>query len=131
MRREDEKYILGTAEEIAKEIVKNYCDSYNIEDFLECDFAIVDLIDPEDFTLEEIRYNSSGWYGIKRINTGFDSNDLDLFADYYGGSCGVYDVLYDGLTLIDCVAIVKNMIMSTLQVCESCKDDTVLIAEIL
>ncbi len=130
MRKED-KYILGTAEEIAKEIIKDYYNSGNANDFIGCDFAMVDLANAEGLTLEEIRYNSSGWYGIKHINTGFDSNDLDLFADYYGGSCGVYDVLYDGLILIDCVAIVKNMIMSTLQVCESCKDDTVLIAEIL
>lgn len=93
------KYLLGTISEIANEL-------YNSEEkifknrFRECDFA---LVDTEDFdllneSLDVIYENSIGFYGIKKIDTGFDndSNDnVDLFADYYGGGCGTYVLLGD------------------------------------
>lgn len=93
------KYLLGTISEIANEL-------YNSEEkifknrFRECDFALVDTKD-FDFlkeSLDVIYENSIGFYGIKMIDTGFDndSNDnVDLFADYYGGGCGTYVLLGD------------------------------------
>ena len=93
------KYLLGTISEIANEL-------YNSEEkifknrFRECDFALVDTKD-FDFlneSLDVIYENSIGFYGIKKIDTGFgnDSNDnVDLFADYYGGGCGTYVLLGD------------------------------------
>ena len=61
------------------------------------------LVDTKDFdflkeSLDVIYENSIGFYGIKKIDTGFDndSNDnVDLFADYYGGGCGTYVLLGD------------------------------------
>lgn len=127
-------YILGTPEEIAAYLVKDLIkDKYitSSSKFYDCDFAIVDMTEEEieELTLEYIYNNSTGWYGIKHIDTGFDSNDLDLFADYYGGSCGVYNNIYDGMKNDECINVVKDLIISTLSVveCYKCKEDTLLI----
>lgn len=125
-------YILGMPEEIAAYLVRDIFKNKHINNsskFYNCDFAIVDMTNEEikELTLEEIYINSTGWYGIKHINTGFDNSDLDLFADYYGGGCGVYDMIYDGMKKDECVNIVKELIMSTLNIVESCKEDTLLI----
>ena len=69
------KYLLGTISEIANEL-------YNSEEkifknrFRECDFALVDTKD-FDFlkeSLDVIYENSIGFYGIKKIDTGFATN---------------------------------------------------------
>lgn len=128
----DGNYILGTPKEIATYLVRDLIkDKYinNSSKFYNCDFAIVDMTNKEieELTLEEIHDNSTGWYGIKHINTGFDSSDLDLFVDYYGGGCGMYDMIYDGMKKDEYINIVKELIMSTLNVIEGCKEDTLLI----
>ena len=91
-----DKYMLGTIKEIAKELY-----DLNKKDFVDCDFALIDNQDIDlnnkDIDLDEIYHNSTGWYGIKKINTGFDAkanNDWNLFADYYGGGCGVYRFIF-------------------------------------
>ena len=117
MRKED-KYMLGTITEVAKELYK--IDEKKFADrFLECDFA---LVDKEDFDLENddldtIFINSTGWYGIKKINTGFDNwlgDKVDLFADYYGGGCGTYELIGDWDNGDKIVNIIKEMIVDVL-----------------
>lgn len=136
MLRKENKYMLGTIAECAKELYK--ADEKRFENrFVNCDFAIadshVDVGDDLDFEhddLETIFENSSGWYGINKLDTGFDNShddDVDLFADYYGGGCGVYNVIYEGMEKNECIKIVKELIMSTLNMVECCKEDTLLI----
>lgn len=89
------KYMLGTIKDIAEELY-----DANSKYFTDCDFALIDNQEIDlnkDIDLEEIHYNSTGWYGIKNLDTGFNSDiygDLNLFADYYGGSCGQYRFVY-------------------------------------
>lgn len=44
------------------------------------DFAIADE-DREGKTLAEIAFDSGGWYGMKKFDAGFDSNDVYVEAD--------------------------------------------------
>lgn len=57
--------------------------------FRTVDFAVLDTDTvPEDADLEQVVMDASGWYGIRRIETGFDDPDLTLCANYYSG--GIY-----------------------------------------
>ena len=129
--RIDGKYILGTASEIAKvlltDVLKEKCIN-NKSSFYNCDFVIAKDIKNED--LAAIYHKSSGWYGIKSIDTGFDVDDLELFANYYGSSGGIYNCLYDGLDNSKCVEIVEKMIIDTLNIMENCSKTTMILGEI-
>lgn len=59
-------------------------------------FAVCDEPGTEDF--DEIELNVTGWYGIHRVETGFDSDDLHLIADYYGGGAPMLAHIYNGLS---------------------------------
>lgn len=95
------------------------------KNFPDFDFVIVD---PEDGdSLSEMARKAGGWYGIKAIDAGFDSNQLMLVADYYGGGCtsmgtvGEYDE--------EIAAAITAVILDTLQTTEGAEADTVLLAE--
>lgn len=127
----DGKYILGTASEIAKVILSDVLKDEHINaksNFYNCDFVIAEDIENED--LATIYHKGSGWYGIKSIDTGFDVDDLELFANYYGSSGGTYDCLYDGLDNSRCIEIVEKMIIETLNIMENCSKTTMILAEI-
>ena len=135
MLRKEGKYILGTIDEVAKELYK--ANEKNFADrFIECDFAVANDfdLDLEKDDLETICIDSTGWYGIKKIDTGFDDrheNDVDLFADYYGGGCGTYRLIgdWDDKDLI--TDIIKEMIIIVLSHQESyITEDTILICEL-
>lgn len=109
------KYMLGTIKEIAEELY-----DANSKHFTNCDFALIDDqgIDlNKDINLEEIHDNSTGWYGIKNLDTGFNSDiygSLNLFADYYGGSCGEYRFIYGDENEDYIYGTITNMIIDTL-----------------
>ena len=131
MRKED-KYMLGTIAKVAKELYKAGEKKF-ADRFLECDFA---LVEKEDFDLENddldtIFINSTGWYGIKKLNTGFDSDlydNVDLFADYYGGGCGTYRLIGDWDNGDKIVNTIKEMIVAVLSFQEGdiTKDDIII-----
>lgn len=134
MLRKENKYMLGTITEVAKELYHK--NEKNFEDrFIECDFAVVEKedFDLDNDDLEIIHINSTGWYGIKKLDTGFDNEygGVDLFADYYGGGCGTYKLIGDWLPDEDILMYINKMIISVL----SCQEgtvtgDTVLICEL-
>ena len=134
MLRKENKYMLGTIAEVAKELYHK--NEKNFEDrFIECDFAVVEKedFDLDNDDLEIIHINSTGWYGIKKLDTGFDNEygGVDLFADYYGGGCGTYKLIGDWLPDEDILMYINKMIIGVL----SCQEgtvtgDTVLICEL-
>ena len=118
MLRKEGKYILGTIDEVAKELYK--ANEKNFADrFIECDFAVAEK---EDFDLENddldfIFENATGYYGIKKIDPGFDNgnyDNVDLFADYYGGGCGTYKLIGDWNYKYTIVNNIKEMIIDVL-----------------
>ena len=85
-------YFLGTATELANKIAEKLTNNGVISaqamrNFPGVDFAEANLTSDN---LEEIEAGSEYWHGIKRLDTGFDNYGYDLFADYYGGGCGVH-----------------------------------------
>ena len=119
MLRKENKYMLGTIAEVAKELYKSNEKKF-ADRFVECDFAIadghVDVGDDLDFEhddLETIYINSTGWYGIKKLDTGFDNSldNVDLFADYYGGGCGTYKLIGDWDNKDKIISTIREMII--------------------
>lgn len=117
--------IQALAEYYAGLVLKNGKFNENIPD---CDFAIVCDYE-ESATLEEIRDSASGWYGMKKFDAGFDSTDLCLIADYYGGGCAVISQLYDGMEKQMIAFEIERIILGTFNVCESAHRNTELIVE--
>lgn len=135
MLRKESKYMLGTISEVAKELYnvneKNFADR-----FIECDFAVAEK---EDFDLENddldfIFENATGYYGIKKIDPGFDNvnyDHVDLFADYYGGGCGTYRLIGDWNDTDLIIDTIKEMIIVVLSYQEGyITEDTILICEL-
>ena len=133
MRTED-KYVLGTPHEIAEYIIDKslgfrgaLMSNYNLMPY---DFAVADdLCDLNELSLEEIKGSSSGWYGIKQIETGFEFQGIDLIADYYGGRCMLCGELEFDYSRAECVMVITEMIINVLNIQETCHEDTLLIAE--
>lgn len=101
--------------------------------FPECDFAIIDS-DIADL-IDDIEYyainEASGWYGIKRVEIGFESTDLILMSDYYGGGAAAMTDLWDDMAMydIDPAEMVMTCILQTLNMRETASEDTPLIVE--
>ena len=132
--RKQGKYVLGTAGEIAEYIVDESFDFTNKfiikGDLKFYDFAIADRdVSPNRYTLEEIKMASSSWYGIKQIETGFDFEGINLFADYYGGRCMICGEIDIDYSRDDCCKVVREMMLNVLNIQESCNEDTLIIAE--
>lgn len=135
MLRKEGKFMLGTINEVAKELYK--ADEKNFSDrFVECDFAVAEK---EDFDLENddldfIFENATGYYGIKKIDPGFDNvnyDHVDLFADYYGGGCGTYRLIGDWNDTDLIIDTIKEMIIVVLSYQEGyITEDTILICEL-
>lgn len=136
MLRKEEEYILilGTIEEVAKEL-------YNPDEkefknkFKDCDFATVDmdLLNKYEDDLETIYLISTGWYGIKKIDPGFENSyldNIDLFADYYGGGCGVYKFIGDWQDDKDIIKTIEGIIVEVLSYQEVIDKNTILICEL-
>ena len=135
MLRKENKYMLGTIDEVAKELYK--ADEKIFADrFIECDFAVAEK---EDFDLENddldfIFENATGYYGIKKIDPGFDNgnyDNVDLFADYYGGGCGTYELIGDWEFQDNIVKTIMEMIINVLSYQEgNITKDYVIICEL-
>ena len=118
MLRKESKFMLGAIDEIAKELYKADANFFKNR-IIDCDFA---LVEKENFNVEQddlkfIYTNSTGWYGIKKIDPGFDSrhyDDVDLFADYYGGGCGTYRLIGNWDDNDKIVNTIKEMIVEVL-----------------
>lgn len=122
--------VLLTVKELALRLSKEIDEKDVLrKPFPSCDFSIVDTEERED--LELIKSGAAGWYGIKAIDTGFDSDTLVLVSDYYGGGCyATAEMWNDGIECgEDWQKDIETMLLKTLMVQESCNPDTLLIVE--
>ena len=80
---------------------------------------------------EVIASGAEGWYGIHRIDTGFDDDDLTLCANYYGGGSPHFCYLYEGCSEKEIENGISRIIQGALQL-ESphINNQTMLVAEI-
>lgn len=133
MLRKEDKYMLGTIAEVAKELYdvneKEFTDRFH-----NCDFSVVNQDYSKIKSVEEIFLASNGpWYGIKQLNTGFDNyNTVDLFADYYGGGCGTYKEIGDWDSENIIKKYIKEIILETLNKGELVSNEnTIIICELI
>lgn len=96
----------------------------------ECDFCIIDD-DNVKYTLKEIHGKAERWYGLKVVNGGFNSNDLVLMADYYGGGCAhIVQIWDDGFGVSDhTIQDLTKLIVDTLCEQDVARYDTLLMVE--
>lgn len=109
------KYMIGRIKDIAAEICHINISKFDDIDFKLCDMCNFNLTKKID--LKILCDRSGDWYGIKKINTGFDNFDnnvIDLFADYYGGKCGAYSKLYFDNSVNDIISTITKTIINTL-----------------
>ena len=104
-----------TVSKLAGYIVDSICKKY----ITEYDFTVLDDAEPQ----------ISSWYGIKNINTGFNSSCIELFADYYGGGCGVYNRIDEEMDREERVDIIEKMILQVMEQ-EVCDKDTKLLVQL-
>lgn len=126
----ENRYALMTAAELAEHIVSKL----NLKDvdmtlFPDCDFAIAER-DCENKPIEEVANESRGWYGIKEVDTGFESGDLCIVADYYGGGCAHFLSIYDGIGEMLATECIREVIFNTLHQNETVYSTTVLLVDI-
>lgn len=121
-----------TTRELADELAKSIYSELVIDSrFTECDFAIIDS-DIQTDDLEYIKSSASGWYGIKKLETGFDSTDLLLLCDYYGGGCPNLIQIWEGMDgVVEHSQSILDGLLDCLNVQEAAKPDTVLIVDFL
>ena len=66
---------------------------------------------------------------MKKFDAGFDSTDICLIADYYGGGSAVITQIFDGMDRQTIAKEVESIILGTFDVCEIARNDTELIVE--
>ncbi len=118
-----------TVDDLAKYIVSRI----NLRSVLANPFSPVDFaveFDPFCKDPDILKANATGWYGIRKVDTGFDSYNLCLVCDYYGGGCGSYVEIYDDEIEESAVIEIKNIIMKTLAFnCDSLRSDERLLVD--
>lgn len=118
-----DNYVVGKPDDLARSVLGE-----KMEDFTPYDFAVMDTAafeeTPED--LRRVADCSEGWYGIKKVDTGFDSNELQIVADYYGGGCAAFLSLDPKEDYEIAIQLVTNLILQSMCM-ERCSKDTILI----
>ena len=114
-----DNYVVGKPDDLARSVLGE-----KMEDFTPYDFAVMDTA-----AFEETPDCSEGWYGIKRVDTGFDSNELQIVADYYGGGCAAFLSLDPEEDCATAIQYVTNLILQSMCM-ERCDKDTILIGQI-
>lgn len=119
-----------------RELAIHLASSINLADvlgnaFTDCDFCIIDG-ENVNCTFNYVKSRAEQWYGIKAVDTGFDSTELVLIADYYGGSCPSMAEIWSGMYTYEGVAdLIEKTLLNTLNVQEAANPDTMLLTEFL
>lgn len=102
------------AKMIAKRILKN---DPGETPFSPVDFSLLSEGYDGNTEPEVVASSAEGWYGIRRVDTGFDDNGLTLCANYYCG-CGRiprFCYLYKGCSELENVKVIYQLILGTLR----------------
>ena len=120
-----------------RQLAEHIASQIDLEDVMKtefpaCDFGLIDTDGETVFDQEELEFLHSGvcgWYGIKNVDTGFDSYVLVLIADYYGGSCAELTQIYDGISLKDAENEICRIILNSLKHQEEADETTLMVVE--
>lgn len=102
----------------------------NNQKFINCDFCLINE-DIRTTPLEDIIHGASSWHGIRAIDTGFETCDLDIATDYYGGGCLRTISLECSMTEKECRNLVTEILLESLsdKYC-TCADTDLLLVEV-
>ncbi len=96
--------------------------------FTDCDFTAIDE-DSDLSDLSALKKDACGWYGIKAVEAGFDSDALVLMSDYYGGNCASIVQMFDEEDAKEKMQSIEKAILATLNINETVTPDTLLLAD--
>lgn len=121
-----------------RQLAEHLASRINLEDVLKtelpaCDYGIIDTDGETVFDQEELEFLHSGvcgWYGIKKIDAGFNSTNLVLVADYYGGGCAYLADIFSGIGILEAAYDIGQAILNSLRVQEAAYNDTLLLVEL-
>lgn len=130
-------FTIGTIKEISEEYVRALNESKyewgNTDfDFALCKGSINDIEeDVRNGNIDKFTYDLSEWYGMKYIITGFDSGDLTLIADYYGGGCMQSANICREYSDDEKVELIRELIKNVLRICHGSgvSDNSVIAAD--
>ena len=127
------KYMLLTIDEFTDYLADKICDAWiKVKDIrFIYDFALssYDDFNESNQNLEELKASTSGWYGIRTCDCGFDSDEMAVVADYYGGGC----LTVSSISVDDEKDVVKGKLFAKLtyvffnEVISAWKDDVILV----
>lgn len=99
--------------------------------FPDCDFAVIDS-ENANKSFNELRDDNYGWYGIKAVDTGFNSAGLILFSDYYSGGCASFCSIWEEMWCYeDDAKCIKETILSTLRCSDVATGNSMLIVDFI
>lgn len=78
------------------------------------DFCTVDATEEENPSLKKIHSEAWGWNGIRKIDSGHDSQDLVLVCDHYGGGQVAIQSIYIGMARDEVVQALTHLILDCL-----------------
>ena len=96
--------------ELSQHLAEKFVHS-SYEEFPNCD--ITDCFGDGE-TIEAQHRGASSWHGIMRIKTGFDSDEVILAADYYGGGKLHVDTVVFGAGVEEVASIIANLLAETM-----------------
>ena len=130
--KEEKLYMICTVKDLAEEITRKItvngktlllpCNTV----FPGYNFTVAEYADSN--TAEDIYTNATVRYGIKKISTGFDSNDLVLAVDSYGGGNLKTTYLFGEMPEVIVNSIVLELLIAVLAY-EKADEKTVLAVE--
>lgn len=112
---QDNKYVC-TAKELAWFIAKSIRqDKPGATEFNPVNFSV--LSGGYDGKKEPVVLASEtgGWYGIRRVDAGFDDEELTLCCNYYGGGCPHFGYLYQGCSFEEIESTLYLLIANVLK----------------
>lgn len=119
------KYFKGTVNELAEELEKLI--DWDKRKFPSCNFALCP--EEDDMKLHDLWRTAEHWYGIHKIDSGFDNcDDIEVVSNYWGGGCGQYAELNEDY---DVVSDIIALIEATLDSDGYYDDDCILVADII
>ena len=127
---QDKTYICTVrelAETIARRILK---DKPGETDFSPVCFSVLSEGYDGKTEPEVIASGAEGWYGIRRVDTGFDDDELTLCANYDGGGSPHFGYLYEGCSEKEIESTIFLIIQGTLRAeSPNINGQTMLVAE--
>lgn len=125
-----QKYTICTVKELVDMLAKEMPeDRLDFVKFPEVCFSIIESSQKNDEP-EVVASGAEGWYGIHRIDTEFDDDELTLCANYFGGGSPTFCYIFEGCSEKEIKQSLSSTITGTLMSEGNVNADTLLVVDI-